>query len=153
VSTNWRRRTPIDNARGRAAADNLLGRLRVALMRASFASLMEQVADAVKFFETTSGRLGFRQQANTAKSPSVRTADDIVQHTFRTESGMLDAIFDAEPFLRRTSWRRAVFAILDRIKARSAGELPGSSNCSTPAWSLAFRACTRGADGVASAGC
>ena len=30
----------------------LLGRLRVSLMRASFASLMEQVADAVKFFET-----------------------------------------------------------------------------------------------------
>ena len=29
----------------------LLGRLRVALMRASFASLMEQVADAIKFFE------------------------------------------------------------------------------------------------------
>ncbi|WP_461329879.1 hypothetical protein [Bradyrhizobium diazoefficiens] len=28
----------------------LLGRLRVALMRASFASLMEQVADAIKFF-------------------------------------------------------------------------------------------------------
>src|SRR5262249_37184578 len=29
----------------------LLGRLRVALARASFASLMEQVADAIKFFE------------------------------------------------------------------------------------------------------
>src|SRR6187397_1819548 len=29
----------------------LLGRLRVALLRASFASLMELVADAIKFFE------------------------------------------------------------------------------------------------------
>jgi len=44
----------------------LLGRLRVALMRASFASLMEQVADAVKFFETDIRSAGISEhQANT----------------------------------------------------------------------------------------
>jgi type VI secretion system protein ImpK len=50
----------------------LLGRLRVALMRASFASLMEQVADAVKFFETDIRSAGIsEQQANTAKYISI----------------------------------------------------------------------------------
>jgi type VI secretion system protein ImpK len=34
----------------------LLGRLRVALVRASFASLMEQVAEAIKFFERESSK-------------------------------------------------------------------------------------------------
>jgi len=59
----------------------LLGRLRVALMRASFASLMEQVADAVKFFETDIRSAGIsEQQANTAKYILCATADDIVQH-------------------------------------------------------------------------
>jgi type VI secretion system protein ImpK len=59
----------------------LLGRLRVALMRASFASLMEQVADAVEFFETDIRSAGIsEQQANTAKYILCATADDIVQH-------------------------------------------------------------------------
>jgi type VI secretion system protein ImpK len=59
----------------------LLGRLRVALMRASFASLMDQVADAVKFFETDIRSAGIsEQQANTAKYILCATADDIVQH-------------------------------------------------------------------------
>ena len=59
----------------------LLGRLRVALMRASFASLMEQVADAVKFFETDIRSAGISEnQANTAKYILCATADDIVQH-------------------------------------------------------------------------
>ena len=59
----------------------LLGRLRVALMRASFASLMEQVADAVKFFENDIRSAGIsEQQANTAKYILCATADDIVQH-------------------------------------------------------------------------
>src|ERR1700686_3757603 len=58
-----------------------LRRLRVALMRASFASLMEQVADAVKFFETDIRSAGIsEQQANTAKYILCATADDIVQH-------------------------------------------------------------------------
>jgi type VI secretion system protein ImpK len=59
----------------------LLGRLRVALMRASFATLMEQVADAVKFFETDIRSAGISEhQANTAKYILCATADDIVQH-------------------------------------------------------------------------
>jgi type VI secretion system protein ImpK len=59
----------------------LLGRLRVALMRASFASLMEQVADAVAFFEKDIRSAGVSEhQANTAKYILCATADDIVQH-------------------------------------------------------------------------
>ena len=50
-------------------------------MRASFASLMEQVADAVKFFETDIRSAGISEhQANTAKYILCATADDIVQH-------------------------------------------------------------------------
>jgi type VI secretion system protein ImpK len=59
----------------------LLGRLRVAVLRASFASLMEQVADAIKFFEKDIRSAGIsEQQANTAKYILCSTADDIVQH-------------------------------------------------------------------------
>src|SRR4051794_4279095 len=59
----------------------LLGRLRVALLRASFASLMEQVADAVKFFEKDIRSAGISEQtANTAKYMLCATADDIVQN-------------------------------------------------------------------------
>jgi type VI secretion system protein ImpK len=59
----------------------LLGRLRVALLRAPFASLMEQVAEAIKFFEKDIRSAGIsEQQANTAKYIICATADDIVQH-------------------------------------------------------------------------
>ncbi len=59
----------------------LLGRLRVALARASFASLMEQVADAIKFFEKDIRSAGISEaQANTAKYIICATADDIVQN-------------------------------------------------------------------------
>jgi type VI secretion system protein ImpK len=59
----------------------LLGRLRVALVRASFASLMDQVAEAIKFFERDIRSAGIsEQQANTAKYILCATADDIVQH-------------------------------------------------------------------------
>jgi type VI secretion system protein ImpK len=59
----------------------LLGRLRVALLRASFASLMEQVAAAIKFFETDIRSAGISEyQANSAKYVLCATADDIVQH-------------------------------------------------------------------------
>src|SRR5882762_1750126 len=40
----------------------LLGRLRVALLRAPFASLMEQVADAIKFFEKEIRSAGIPEQ-------------------------------------------------------------------------------------------
>src|SRR3954469_16774264 len=59
----------------------LLGRLRVALLRAPFATLMEQVADAIKFFEKDIRSAGIsEQQANSAKYILCATADDIVQH-------------------------------------------------------------------------
>src|SRR5882762_3252578 len=59
----------------------ILGRLRVALARASFASLMEQVADAIKFFEQDIRSAGISEaQANSAKYIICATADDIVQN-------------------------------------------------------------------------
>src|SRR6202035_215288 len=59
----------------------MLGRLRVALARASFASLMEQVADAIKFFEKDIRSAGIPEgQANSAKYLICATADDIVQN-------------------------------------------------------------------------
>lgn len=59
----------------------MLGRLRVALAKASFASLMEQVADAIKFFEKDIRSAGISEaQANTAKYIICATADDIVQN-------------------------------------------------------------------------
>lgn len=59
----------------------LLGRLRVALARASFASLMEQVANAIQFFEKDVRSAGVSEnQAVTAKYLICATADDIVQN-------------------------------------------------------------------------
>ena len=59
----------------------LLGRLRVALARASFASLMEMVADAIRFFERDIRAAGIPEaQANAAKYIICATADDIVQN-------------------------------------------------------------------------
>jgi type VI secretion system protein ImpK len=96
----------------------LLGRLRVALMRASFASLMEQVADAVKFFETDIRSAGISEnQANTAKYVLCATADDIVQHIptedrhVWTQYSMLSRFFG-----ERVGGVR-FFEILDHLKA------------------------------------
>jgi type VI secretion system protein ImpK len=59
----------------------LLGRLRVALARASFAALMEQVAEAIKFFDIDIRQAGIDEaQANSAKYLICATADDIVQN-------------------------------------------------------------------------
>lgn len=59
----------------------LLGRLRVAALQASFASLMEQVAAAVVFFEKDIRQHGVSpEQAETAKYLICATADDIVQN-------------------------------------------------------------------------
>ena len=59
----------------------LLGRLRVAALQASFASLMEQVAAAVVFFEKDIRQHGVSpEQADTAKYLICATADDIVQN-------------------------------------------------------------------------
>ena len=59
----------------------LLGRLRVAMLRASLGSLMEQVAEAVNFFDKDIRKAGTETaQANTAKYILCATADDIVQN-------------------------------------------------------------------------
>jgi type VI secretion system protein ImpK len=59
----------------------MLGRLRVALARASFASLMEQVAEAIKFFDKDIRSAGISEvHANSAKYLICATADDIVQN-------------------------------------------------------------------------
>src|SRR5579872_172671 len=59
----------------------MLGRLRVALARASFASLMEQVAETINFFEKDIRSAGIPEgQANSAKYLICATADDIVQN-------------------------------------------------------------------------
>jgi type VI secretion system protein ImpK len=74
---------PNDNPIMRAAGPLLLllGRLRVAMLRASFASLMEQVALAINFFDETIRSAGIpSEQAKTAKYIICATADDIVQN-------------------------------------------------------------------------
>lgn len=59
----------------------LLGRLRVAALQASFASLLEQVAQAVQFFEKDIRQAGVNPEAaNAAKYLICATADDIVQN-------------------------------------------------------------------------
>jgi type VI secretion system protein ImpK len=59
----------------------LLGRLRVALARASFANLMEIVADSIKFFDKDIRSAGISEaHANAAKYIICATADDIVQN-------------------------------------------------------------------------
>ena len=59
----------------------LLGRLRTSLMRANFANLMEQVADAIEDFEKRMRAEAIPQeQSDMAKYAIAATADDIVQH-------------------------------------------------------------------------
>ncbi|MCG5233950.1 type VI secretion system protein TssL, long form [Xanthobacter oligotrophicus] len=59
----------------------LLGRLRIALMRASFAELMQHAADTITAFDAEVRRAGLPEpQVNAAKYILCATADDIVQH-------------------------------------------------------------------------
>src|SRR3954451_19100258 len=96
----------------------LLGRLRVALMRASFASLMEQVADAVKFFEKDIRSAGIsEQQANTAKYILCATADDIVQHIPTDERHVWAQYSMLSRFFGERVGGVRFFEILDRLKA------------------------------------
>jgi type VI secretion system protein ImpK len=96
----------------------LLGRLRVALMRASFASLMEQVADAVKFFETDIRSAGIsEQQANTAKYILCATADDIVQHIPTEDRHVWTQYSMLSRFFGERIGGVRFFEILDHLKA------------------------------------
>jgi len=79
----------------------LLGRLRVSLMRANFANLMGQVADAIEEFEQKVRRAGVPEaQARQAKYALCATADDIVQNIpseerhYWTQYSMLSKFFD-----------------------------------------------------------
>jgi type VI secretion system protein ImpK len=95
----------------------LLGRLRVAVMRASFASLIEQVADAVKFFETDIRSAGIsEQQANTAKYILCATADDIVQHIPTDERHVWAQYSMLSRFFGERVGGVRFFEILDRLK-------------------------------------
>lgn len=95
----------------------LLGRLRVALMRASFASLMEQVADAIKFFEKDIRSAGIsEQQANTAKYILCATADDIVQHIPTNERHVWAQYSMLSRFFGERVGGVRFFEILDRLK-------------------------------------
>ncbi|MBV9561780.1 MAG: type VI secretion system protein TssL, long form [Bradyrhizobium sp.] len=96
----------------------LLGRLRIALMRASFAHLMEQVADAVKFFETDIRSAGIsEEQANTAKYVLCATADDIVQHIPTDERHVWTQYSMLSRFFGERVGGVRFFEILDRLKA------------------------------------
>jgi type VI secretion system protein ImpK len=95
----------------------LLGRLRVALLRASFASLMEQVADAIKFFETDIRSAGItEQQANTAKYILCATADDIVQHIPTDERHVWAQYSMLSRFFGERVGGVRFFEILDHLK-------------------------------------
>ncbi len=75
--------SPHDNPIMRAAGPLLilLGRLRAAALRAPFAGLMEQVAEAMRFFEKDIRTAGIpEEQARSAKYVLCATADDIVQN-------------------------------------------------------------------------
>lgn len=103
--------------RGAGPLLQLLGRLRVALMRASFASLMEQVADAVKFFETDIRSAGIsEQQANTAKYILCATADDIVQHIPTEERHVWTQYSMLSRFFGERVGGVRFFEILDHLK-------------------------------------
>jgi type VI secretion system protein ImpK len=96
----------------------LLGRLRVALMRASFAHLMEQVADAVKFFEIDIRSAGVSEdQANTAKYVLCATADDIVQHIPTDERHVWTQYSMLSRFFGERVGGVRFFEILDRLKS------------------------------------
>jgi type VI secretion system protein ImpK len=95
----------------------LLGRLQVALLRAPFSTLMEQVAEAIKFFEKDIRSAGIsEQQSNNAKYVLCATSDDIVQHIptedrhVWTQYSMLSRFFG-----ERTGGVR-FFEILDQTK-------------------------------------
>ena len=123
-ATNWSR--PNENPIMRAAGPLLLllGRLRVALLRASFASLMEQVADAIKFFEKDirsagiSGAAGQHRQIHSLRHRRRHRPE----HPDRGPP-RLDAIQHAQPLLRRAHRRRAVLRGARAAPSGPAGQL------------------------------
>ena len=102
----------------------LLGRLRVALVRASFASLMEQVADAIKFFEKDIRSAGIsEQQANIAKYILCATADDIVQNIPTEDRHVWTQYSMLSRFFGERIGGVRFFEELERAQERSARQL------------------------------
>ncbi|HEY4848707.1 MAG TPA: type VI secretion system protein TssL, long form [Methylocella sp.] len=95
----------------------LLGRLRVTLLQASFASLMEQVAAAVIFFEKDIRSAGIpAEQANTAKYILCATADDIVQNIPTEDRHIWTQYSMLSRFFRERIGGVRFFEELDRAK-------------------------------------
>jgi len=95
----------------------LLGRLRIAIARASFASLMEQVADAVEFFETDIRSAGISQNlSSTAKYILCATADDIVQHIPTEERHVWAQYSMLSRFFGERVGGVRFFEVLDQLK-------------------------------------
>jgi type VI secretion system protein ImpK len=95
----------------------LLGRLRVTLLQASFASLMEQVAAAVIFFEKDIRSAGIQaEQANTAKYILCATADDIVQNIPAEDRHIWTQYSMLSRFFRERIGGVRFFEELDRAK-------------------------------------
>ena len=113
---------------------------------------MEQVADAIKFFEKDIRSAGIsEQQANTAKYILCATADDIVQHIPTEDRHVWTQYSMLSRFFGERIGGVRFFEILDHAQDRPAGQLSACSNCSTPAWRSASRACTAPSpNGVAS---
>ena len=111
------------------------------LLRASFASLMEQVADAIKFFEKDIRSAGISEAAGEQRQihPLRHRRRHRSEYPDRG-SPRLDAIQHAEPLFRRAHRRRAVLRDLNHAQAGSAGQLSACWNCSTPVSRSASRA-------------
>ena len=120
----------------------LLGRLRVALMRASFASLMEQVADAIKFFEKDIRSAGFPSIRPTPRNTFCARLPTISCSISRPKTAMSGRNIQmlSRFFGERVGGVR-FFEILDHLKLIRWSTIR-CSNCSMPAWRSASRACT-----------
>jgi type VI secretion system protein ImpK len=96
----------------------LLGRLRVALLRAPFASLMEQVAEAIEFFERDIRAAGVpADQTNVAKYILCATADDIVQNIPTEDRHVWTQYSMLSRFFSERIGGVRFFQELDRVKA------------------------------------
>ncbi len=95
----------------------LLGRLRVSVLQASPASLMEQVAAAIEFFEKEVRTAGVPiDQANEAKYILCATADDIVQNIPTTDRHVWTQYSMLSQFFKEREGGVRFFEKLDRAK-------------------------------------
>jgi type VI secretion system protein ImpK len=110
---------PHENALMQAAGPILLllGRLRVSVVQAAPAALMEQVAAAIEFFEKEVRRSGVPlDQANDAKYIICATADDIVQNIPTTDRHIWTQYSMLSQFFKEREGGVRFFEKLDRAK-------------------------------------